>query len=257
MPPQTQTIESDLDRPLSVEHLAALREEAPPEGQPQELLIFAHHKFGGRLALATSLGPQSLVLLHMLHELELPIPIFFLDTGLLFEETYLLRRKLELRYDVRIEAVRPAKDLYEQECRSGAELWIRHPSRCCALRKVDPMRKVLKGLGAWISGVRRDQSATREHSSALEWDEQFGLFKLNPLVRWTRAQVQRYLEVNRIPYNPLLDQGYPSVGCVPCTLPVNPSLAVLNERAGRWAGHSKTECGLHIAVEETEAMGGL
>jgi len=215
------------------------------ESDPEALLCGAVRHYGGRIALATSLGPQTLVCLDILarHGLARTVPIFFLDTGLLFDETYALRRRVEARYGVTIDAVTAEIDLYEQARLYGGQLWARAPDACCALRKVEPLRRALAGLDAWITGVRRDQSATRAAAGAIDWDPQFELIKVSPLAAWSRADVDAYIAEHDVPYNPLLAQGYRSVGCGPCTRATGAG----DERAGRWAGRGKTECGIHLA----------
>lgn len=212
-------------------------EDAPPE----LLLLWAAQTFGQHATLATSLGPQSLVLMEMLHQLGLQLPAFFLDTSLLFGETYALRREIEHRYGVRIEAVRPRQDLSAQAARHGSRLWQREPDLCCAIRKVEPLRRHLATKAAWITGLRRDQSSSRQDVARVAWDSTNRLWKLNPLVRWTRRDVDGYLRGHDVPTNALLERGYRSVGCRPCTAPSHET----DERAGRWPGQSKTECGIH------------
>jgi phosphoadenosine phosphosulfate reductase len=225
----------------------------PSEDDPPELLLlWAAEAFGPHVTVATSLGPQSLVLLDMLHSLGLELPAFFLDTSLLFAETYALRRRIEERYGVRIEAVRPREDLSSQAARHGSRLWQRDPDLCCAIRKVEPLRRHLATKAAWITGLRRDQSRARQSVAHIAWDPDNGLWKLNPLVRWTRAEVDTYLRERGVPTNELLTQGYRSVGCRPCTTPSSDS----DERSGRWAGSTKTECGIHgrlqVLSQDTE-----
>ena len=216
---------------------------------PEALLLWAADRFGARLALATSLGPQSLVLLDMAHKLGLTVPTFFLDTDLLFDATHALRTRIEARYGIRIEAVRPRPSLGAQRAVHGDRLWATDPDRCCALRKVEPLRQHLQGRAAWITGIRRSQGGLRSHANHLEWDRQFSLYKLNPLIDWSREDVDRYLAAHGVPTNPLLDQGYRSVGCGPCSAPVTFDDHDHDERAGRWADSEKTECGIHGRLE--------
>lgn len=145
---------------------------------------------------------------------------------------------------MRIIRVEPVVSLDEQAAAYGPALWSREPDRCCALRKVEPLRRFLQGYRAWITGLRRQQSPTRAGTRPVEWDQRFGLVKVNPLFRWSRDEVWRYIRDHDVPYNPLHDRGYPSIGCWPCTTPVAPGE---DERAGRWRGFHKTECGLHGA----------
>ena len=211
------------------------------------LLEWATTQFEGAIALSTSLGPQTLVLIDMLHRLQRSIPVFCIDTGLLFEETYALWREVEAHYGIRIEGVSSRLTIEDQAARDGDRLWATAPDRCCTLRKVPPLRRRLLSLGAWITGLRRDPtSPTRQAVSGVEWDPANGLFKVNPLWAWSSAEVHAYAETNRIPLNPLLSQGYRSIGCTHCTAPTSGT----DERSGRWMGTAKTECGLHWATPQ-------
>jgi phosphoadenosine phosphosulfate reductase len=172
--------------------------------------------------------------------------VFYLDTGLLFEQTHALIDRVRTRYGIEPIAVRPELDLAEQARLYGDELWLRNPDACCALRKVEPNRAFLSRYRAWITGVRRDQSPTRSDVQYVEEDDPAGsrIAKISPLVDWTEADVRAYLHENDVPYNELLDRGYTSLGCKPCTrFPVDAA----NPRSGRWVGFDKTECGLHAA----------
>ena len=207
------------------------------------VLRWAAERFGPRLTLATGFGMEGCVLIDMISRHELPIDVFTLDTGLLFPETYALWRRLETRYRISIRAVRPRHSVDEQANHEGLELWNMDPDRCCELRKLQPQRVALEGFDAWISAIRRDQNAARANAKVVDWDRRFGLVKINPLVRWTAADVRAYVYAYGVPTNPLHEEGYPSIGCMPCTGPVAPGE---NPRAGRWRGRGKTECGLHL-----------
>jgi phosphoadenosine phosphosulfate reductase len=209
---------------------------------PEEILSWAARHFAPRLTFATGFGAEGCVLIDMIGRLGLPIDVFTLDTGLLFPETYELWRRLEKKYGITIRSVRPAQSVAEQARTEGDRLWEREPDRCCALRKVEPLRQALNGFDAWITAIRRDQTADRARAGVVERDERFGLVKVNPLVTWTSADVSAYVAENGVPVNPLHQEGYPSVGCLPCTSRVLPGE---DPRAGRWRGNSKTECGLH------------
>ena len=174
-------------------------------------------------------------------------PIFTLDTGLWFPETIELHRRLEEFFGARIQALTPDQTVEQQARTHGPELWRRDPDRCCTLRKVFPLQAHLMDLGAWITGVRRQQSTTREQTALLELytlEAASGqeILKANPLALWSREAVWEYIRRHGIPYNPLHDRGYRSIGCQPCT---QPSGAEGQERAGRWTGFGKTECGIH------------
>jgi phosphoadenosine phosphosulfate reductase len=209
---------------------------------PEDILAFAAARYP-RIAFATGFGPEGCVLLDVIARHELPIDVLTLDTGLLFPETYALWRDLEARYRLRIQGVRPALGIEAQAAVHGPRLWERDPDRCCTVRKVEPLRAALAGRDAWVSAIRREQTADRARAAVLEHDSRFGLVKVNPLVGWTHEQVWAYLRENRVPVNPLHDRGYPSIGCRTCTAPVQPGE---NPRAGRWRQRDKTECGLHL-----------
>lgn len=208
---------------------------------PQTILRAAVSRFGPRLTLGTGLGPSGIVLMHMLRQIQDNPEIFFLETGLHFDETLRLRRRVEQRLDVTIRPLHPAQSVTAQAATHGPALWERDPDRCCALRKVQVLRRHLTPYDGWITGVRRDQGPSRAHLPIVRPVSRYGVLKISPLATWTRGQVWRYLSENDLPYNPLHDRGYPSVGCAPCTRPA----AGQDERAGRWAGLAKVECGLH------------
>jgi phosphoadenylyl-sulfate reductase (thioredoxin) len=218
---------------------ASWRLEAHP---PERILAVAAARFAPRIAFATGFGPEGCVLLDMIGRHRLPIDVFTLDTGLLFPETYDLWRRLEARYRLSIRAVRPALDVPAQSARYGERLWERDPDLCCSLRKVEPLRDALKGLDAWVTSIRREQTADRADAKVFEHDPRFDLVKVNPLASWRTAQVWDYLRAHDVPVSPLHARGYPSFGCVPCTSPVLPGE---DARAGRWRGRTKNECGLH------------
>lgn len=209
---------------------------------PQTVLKWAIQEFGSDVALATGFGAEGCVLVDMVARIDPSTRIFYLDTDLHFAETYELRDRLAERYGVRFERRSAVRSLEQQALRHGDKLWERDPDLCCRLRKVEPLKQMLSGLRAWITAIRRDQSPARARAKVVEHDAKFGLIKVNPLVTWTRQQVWKYIVENDVPYNTLYDQGYSSIGCQPCTTPVQ-----INEgqRAGRWRGFQKTECGLH------------
>jgi len=214
------------------------------EGRPAvDILRWASDRYSPSITFATGFGMEGCVIVDLIARAELPIDLFTLDTGLLFPETYDLWRRLEERYGRSIRPVRPEYSVEEQARLAGPDLWARDPDRCCGLRKMMPLRATLASFDAWVSAVRRDQTPDRADSPVVGWDGRFGLVKVNPLVRWTIDDVRAYVREHDVPYNPLHDQGYPSIGCQPCTTPVMPGEDL---RAGRWRGREKTECGLHI-----------
>lgn len=231
-----------------IRQAAARLEDAAPEA----VLNWAIRTYGTRAALACSFGgPTGMVLLDMALALEPRLPVFYLDTGLLFPETYALIERVSARYGITPIAVHPAMSVAEQALAHGPALWAREPDRCCDLRKVQPQRAFLAGYDAWITGLRRDQASTRRATPVVSWDEQGGLVKIAPLARWSEREIWTYISAHEIPYNPLHDQGYPSIGCTHCTRPVQ---AGEDMRAGRWAGFAKIECGLHRPSERSTSQ---
>lgn len=218
------------------------------EHTPQEILAWAVKIYGERLAMATAFGAEGCVLMAMLAELGplAKVPFLFnLETGYQFPETLALRERIRERYGLTVHFVRPKESVEEMEARYGGPIYKTNPDLCCRLRKVEPLRRVLKNYDAWISAIRRDQTPDRAHAGIVEWDAKFGLVKISPLANWTRKDVWDYILKHDVPYNPLYDRGYPSIGCWPCTRPVQDGE---DERAGRWAGFAKTECGLHSRI---------
>ena len=215
--------------------------------QPQDVLAAAIERYASKIVLACSFGAEDVVLVDMVHRLNPSVPLFYLDTDFLFPDTYATRDRIIERYRLQPEQVIQMKSLLtpdQQTLQHGDALWVSDPDRCCQLRKVEPLTRVLKGFDAWVTGIRRDQSPTRANAKMIEWDAKFGLVKVNPLARWTWADVWTYIKVYEVPYNPLHDQNYPSIGCTHCTTPVMPGE---DPRAGRWKNFAKTECGLHKA----------
>jgi phosphoadenosine phosphosulfate reductase len=207
----------------------------------EDVLLWGYEQFGARMCLTCSWQKQSSVLVHMVSELGLDIPIVELDTQLFFRETYETRERLVERYG--LELIRPdVISVAEQHKQEGPNLWENDPDRCCHIRKVEPLVQALEPFDSWISGIRREQSLTRADAQRVEWSERYGVWKVQPLVDWDAKRVNAYIAVNEIPYNPLHDAGYPSIGCMPCTRPV---VTGEDERAGRWADSDKIECGIH------------
>jgi phosphoadenosine phosphosulfate reductase len=207
----------------------------------EEVLRWAHAEFGDRLCLTCSWQKQSSVLVHMVAELGLDIDVVELDTQLFFRETYETRERLVERYGLTL--IRPdVLTVAEQHKVEGPNLWESNPDRCCHVRKVEPLIQALEPYDAWISGIRRDQSPSRADTPKIEWSERYQVFKIHPLADWDEKRVWAYIDVNEIPFNPLHDAGYRSIGCIPCTRPTAPDE---EERAGRWAGSDKLECGIH------------
>jgi len=207
----------------------------------EDCLLWAYDRFGDKLCLTCSWQKQSSVLVHMVSELGIDIPVIELDTALFFRETYETRERLVERYG--LELIRPEViSVAEQHKQEGPNLWESNPDRCCHVRKVEPLERALKEYDAWVSGIRREQSLTRKDAQRVEFSERYDVWKIQPLVDWDAKRVDAYIHVNEIPYNPLHDAGYPSIGCIPCTRPVSRDE---DERAGRWADSDKIECGIH------------
>jgi phosphoadenosine phosphosulfate reductase len=226
---------------LLEQQVAELQAHAERWDAPQ-LLRWGLSQFGSSLAVASSFGAEDVVLIDMASRIA-KFRIFTLDTDFLFPETYALIDEIESRYALEVERTRPELTPEAQAAQYGPALWASRPDACCQLRKVEPLKKKLADLSAWVTGVRRDQAPTRAHTRKLEWDAKFGLVKLNPLADWNWSQVWDYIRAHNAPYNPLHDRDYPSIGCTYCTRPVKPGE---DPRAGRWSGFAKTECGLHI-----------
>jgi phosphoadenosine phosphosulfate reductase len=215
--------------------------------QPQDVLEAALERYAQKIVLACSFGAEDVVLVDMVHRINPSVPLFYLDTDFLFPETYATRDRVIERYGLQPAQVIQVKSLLtpQQQAESyGDALWAGNPDQCCRLRKVEPLTRILRGYDAWITGIRRNQAPSRANAGLIEWDQTFGLVKTNPLARWTWPDVWTYIKVYEVPYNPLHDQNYPSIGCAYCTAPV---ASGDDPRAGRWKNFSKTECGLHKA----------
>ena len=210
---------------------------------PQQVLSWAFGTFANEVAISSAFGAEGMVLIDMASRLRKDFRVFTLDTEFLFPETYSLIDKIEEKYEIKIERVFSLLSPEEQKRVHGVALWARDPDQCCNLRKVEPLRRKLSGLSAWITSIRRDQTSFRRNAHKIEWDAKFGLMKVNPIADWSSKQVWRYLHDHRVPYNSLHDQNYPSIGCTHCTRAVQLGE---DERAGRWSGTGKTECGLHV-----------
>lgn len=210
--------------------------------EPIEILQWAVERFGDYFTMATAFGPEGMVLIHWLAKIAPKTSIFNLDTGYQFPETLELRDKIQRKYGIEVELKKPELTVVEFEQKHGGPLYKSDPNLCCFERKIKVLRQAARGKHAWSSAIRRDQSNDRAQAAIVEWDKKFHLVKISPLANWTKKQVWGLIMKENIPYNPLHDQGYTSIGCWPCTRAV---LAGEDERAGRWSGFAKTECGLH------------
>ncbi len=231
-----------------LEFTVELQEEIKRESErletatPQEILRWAVERFAPRFTMATAFGPEGMCILHMLAEIAPETPIFNLDTGYQFKETLELRERVRERYGIEVELKRPALTVEQYEAVNGGPVYKTDPDRCCFERKIRVLHESVVGMHAWASAIRRDQSSDRAKAAIVGWDKKFQLVKVSPLANWTKKDVWKMIVDEQVPYNPLHDQGYPSIGCWPCTRAV---LFGEDERAGRWSGVAKTECGLH------------
>jgi phosphoadenosine phosphosulfate reductase len=219
------------------------------EATPQDILRWAVERFHPRLTMATAFGAEGCCLIHMLAEIEPGVRIFNLDTGYQFDETLELCERIKERYGIEVELVRPELTVAEYEGKHGGPLYRGRPDQCCHDRKIVPLQRALAGYDAWVSAIRRDQTFHRARADVVQWDARFGLLKVNPLLTWTRRDVWRFLPAHDIPYNPLYDEGYASIGCRPCTSAVSEGE---EERAGRWPGTAKQECGLNVIEQPVQ-----
>ncbi len=212
-----------------------------------DILSWAWSRFGERAAIGTSFQGSGLVMMHLAKEAGIIFPAFTLDTGLLFPETLDLKKRLEDFYGFKIESLHPDLTIEQQAEAQGPALWNRDPDLCCTMRKVMPLQNKLGDLDCWITGLRREQSETRSSIGvielySLEAGQPRDIVKLNPMANWSRDAIWKYIHDHKIPYNPLHDQGYRSIGCMTCTKKTG---AGESERAGRWTGFKKVECGIH------------
>lgn len=217
------------------------------EACPRQVLCWAVQRFYPRLTMATAFGAEGCCLIHLLAEIEPRVRIFNLETGYQFPETLELRERIKARYGIEVEFIYPELTVAEYEAEHGGPLYRHRPDQCCHDRKILPLRRAVVGYDAWISAIRGDQTEHRAAASVVQWDRKFGLVKINPLLRWKRQDVWKFVTEHDIPYNPLHDRGYSSIGCWPCTRPIADGE---DERAGRWSGSTKKECGLHVIEHE-------
>jgi phosphoadenosine phosphosulfate reductase len=230
----------------TAEEIRALNEKFDRE-PVDALLGWIWETLGQRAAIGTSFQGAGLVLIHLSRRLGFEFPVFTLDTGLWFPETLALHHRLEEFFGCAIESLKPDLTVEQQAQSQGPELWTRDPDLCCTIRKVMPLQGRLMDLDGWLTGLRREQSDTRQHTQRIELytlDATSGkeILKFNPMAGWSREAIWAHLKEHHIPYNPLHDQGYRSIGCQPCT---RKTAAGGGERAGRWTGFNKTECGIH------------
>lgn len=232
---------------MQTQETATLAEIAD-QSTPEEIVAWTLRRFAGRnLVVSTSFGMEGCALIDMVARHGVAAPIIYLDTMFLFPATYALRDRMVARYPhLRFENRGTTLTAEAQAERFGPELWRREPDRCCALRKVEPMRQALAGVEVWITGLMRSQGGERTAIRELQWNEAYGLVQVNPLAAWDRRRVWDYVVAHDVPYNELHERGYPTLGCTHCTVPVPGAGPREYTRSGRWAGTDKTECGLHL-----------
>ncbi len=225
--------------------LRALAEQGAAElahAGAEEMLRWTDENFPGTYVVASNM--QDAVLVEMAAKVRPGVDVLFLDTGYHFAETIGTRDAVEAVYDVRMVNVTPEHSVAEQDQLHGKDLFARDPAACCRMRKVEPLGRALRGYSAWVTGIRRVEAPTRANAPLVSFDEAFGLVKINPLAAWSDEQMQDYINTHGILVNPLVDEGYPSIGCRPCTAKPEPGS---DPRSGRWQGLAKTECGLHAS----------
>lgn len=230
---------------LTVEELKDIAERGAREldgASPLELLQWTEDTFGNDFIVASNM--QDGVLVHLAAQVHPGVDVLFLDTGYHFAETIGTRDAVEAVYGVNVVNARAEKTVAEQDSIEGKDLFVREPNRCCAMRKVAPLKKELANYSAWVTGIRRVEAPTRANAPLISFDDAFGLVKINPIAPWSDEQMQAYIDEHSILVNPLVDEGYPSIGCAPCTVKPAPGA---DPRSGRWAGKAKTECGLHAS----------
>ena len=209
---------------------------------PMDLLRWTDENFGGNYVVASNM--QDAVLVDLAAKVRPGVDVLFLDTGYHFVETVGTRDAVEAVYDINVVNATPENSVAKQDELFGKDLFAREPNECCRMRKVEPLSKALRGYSAWVTGLRRVEAPTRANAPLISWDKAFGLVKINPIAAWTDEDMQNYIDANDVLVNPLVFEGYPSIGCAPCTAK---PIAGADPRSGRWAGTSKTECGLHAS----------
>jgi len=252
-PPQPAS-DALASRQPTPEFLAELAEQSGrlETATPEEIITWAHQRYGTGLTMGTAFGPEGCVLLSMLAQIAPETYVFNLDTGYQFQETLDLRDRIAREYCIEVDMLQPELTVPEYEAKHGGPLYKTNPTQCCFDRKIKLLEQGVKGRTAWMSGIRRDESADRAQAAIVSWDRKFQIVKICPFANWTKKEVWKRIFDAKVPYNPLHDQGYPSVGCWPCTRALQ--AGETNDRAGRWSGIDKTECGLHT-VEENDGSG--
>ncbi|MAT71884.1 MAG: phosphoadenylyl-sulfate reductase [Planctomycetaceae bacterium] len=221
---------------------------------PEEIIAWGHERFAPYLTMATAFGPEGCVILSMLAKVAPETYVFNLDTGYQFLETLDTRDRIARKYGIEVDLLQPELTVPEYEAKHGGPLYKTNPDQCCFDRKIKVLQQASRGKHAWMSGIRRDQSEHRAAAAIVGWDKKFQLVKISPLANWTKKDVWKRIVEEDVPYNPLHDRGYPSIGCWPCTRAVAAGEDDGDERAGRWSGTGKVECGLHT-ISESDGSG--
>ena len=225
---------------LDLSELAAVANRELEDASATEIMTWAHEEFGSKLAITSSMADT--VMVHLAEQVAPGIDVIFLDTGYHFVETIGTRDAVQAVHNVNLLSITPVQTVAEQDAAYGKDLFARNPDQCCAMRKVEPLNRALQGYSAWATGLRRADSPARANTPIVSWDAKRNLVKIAPIARWSDDDVADYIEKNSLMVNPLLDDGYLSIGCAPCTLRTQGGDA----RSGRWAGLGKTECGIHL-----------
>jgi phosphoadenosine phosphosulfate reductase len=226
------------------EQMRTLAEQAAADladASAEEVIRWATDTFGDRICVTSSMTDA--VIIHLASAVKPGIDVVFLDTGYHFPETIGTRDAVDVVYPVRLLSITPSRTVAEQDAELGPRLYGRNPDLCCYLRKVEPLERALKNYDAWITGVRRDETNSRRSTKVVEWDDRREMVKVNPIVGWSGKQVDEFIAEQGVLVNPLVYDGYPSIGCATCTSRVDPGA---DPRSGRWAGTGKTECGIHV-----------
>jgi len=237
-PPDNGT--ADTEEAHAMERLAAEAAQALEGASPERVIGWAAQTFGGKLCITSSMTDA--VIIDLASRVVAGIDVLFLDTGYHFAETIGTRDAVSVVYPVNVISVTPSTTVEQQDAELGPKLYARNPDLCCYLRKVVPLEQALDPYDAWITGVRREESDTRTDTKVVQWDPKRQMVKVNPIVEWTQADVDAYIAEHGVLVNPLVYDGYPSIGCRTCTAKVAPGA---DPRSGRWAGTAKTECGIH------------
>jgi phosphoadenosine phosphosulfate reductase len=239
---ERRTQMTDLMNESDLQELAELGAAELEGASAMDLLRWTDENFGGTYVVASNM--QDAVLVDLAAKVRPGVDVLFLDTGYHFVETVGTRDAVEAVYDINVVNVTPENSVAKQDELFGKDLFAREPNECCRMRKVEPLSKALRGYSAWVTGLRRVEAPTRANAPLISWDKAFGLVKINPIAAWTDEDMQNYIDANDVLVNPLVFEGYPSIGCAPCTAK---PIAGADPRSGRWAGTSKTECGLHAS----------